>query len=357
MKIFFTLWPLISTKSHLSGIPIPPVLAPPKLSPRLEASSKAAKIINSLGLIPLLFCKIPFIRSNKPPLTFRNFAQSFESLRAFGMLFAVLCLNLFGTLPASAWGPVGHETVAYIAQDNLAAAAKAKIATLLDQGDDLASISNWADQVRQFGRPETAPWHFIDLPIRKDLTLKDEQEYCPNNDCVLNQLQIFQGILGDASKPKSKRLEALKFIVHFMGDLHQPLHCADDNDRGGNEKLVRFKDPGKPGHGAKIKLHALWDHLIEPKTGEDPRQLATELEGKITAGEKKAWVGGNEKNWAFESYMIAKTKVYKGMDPGTQDYTDNPLPSEYFDKMRPIVDQQLEKAGIRLAFVLNEILK
>lgn len=310
MKIFFTLWPLISTKSHLSGIPIPPVLAPPKLSPRLEASSKAAKIINSLGLIPLLFCKIPFIRSNKPPLTFRNFAQSFESLRAFGMLFAVLCLNLFGTLPAAVWGPVGHETIAYIAQDNLATAAKAKLASILDQGadssmesaqakpaiqlvtslqpDDLASISNWADQIRE-SRRETAPWHFIDLPIRKALTVKDEQDYCPNNDCVLNQLQIFEGILGDESKPKAKRLEALKFVVHFMGDLHQPLHCADDSDRGGNEKLVRYKAPIHSGHGSRIKLHALWDHLIEIKTEEGPRELATELEKHITAGDKKEW--------------------------------------------------------------------
>ena len=120
--------------------------------------------------------------------------------------------------PAAAWGPVGHETVAYIAQDNLTPAAKEKIAAILDQGadsstesaqatpvfrlgaslqpDDLASISNWADKVRMFGRPETAPWHFIDLPIRKALTLKDEQDYCPNNDCVLNQLQIFEGVLG-----------------------------------------------------------------------------------------------------------------------------------------------------------------
>lgn len=260
-------------------------------------------------------------------------------------------------VPAAAWGPVGHETVAYIAEDNLSVAAKQKLKSILPAGEDLASIANWADQVRATSRPETAPWHFIDLPIRKALALKDEQDYCPNNDCVLNQLQIYQGILGDESKPKSKRLEALKFIVHLMGDLHQPLHCADDSDRGGNDKLVRYKTPGKKGKGVKIKLHALWDHLIESKTVEDPRALATTLEGEISDQEKKAWMKLDEKNWAFESYMIAKTKVYKGLDPGAQDYTDNPLPSSYYGQMRPIVDEQLEKAGIRLAFVLNEILK
>ena len=267
----------------------------------------------------------------------------------------ITLLLAFLSVPSAAWGPVGHETVAFIGTDNLTLAAKTKIVALLDQGDDLATISNWADKVRMFGRPETAPWHFIDLPIRKALTIKDEQDYCPNNDCVLNQLQIFEGILGDESQPKSKREEALKFVIHFMGDLHQPLHCADDGDRGGNEKLVRYKAPGHAGHGSKIKLHALWDHLIEPKTQEDPRTLATELEGKITATNRAEWDKGTEADWAMESYEIAKTKVYKGMDPGAQDYTDKPLPSDYYIKMRPIVDEQLEKAGIRLASVLNEI--
>lgn len=268
---------------------------------------------------------------------------------------------LFPTLPAFAWGPVGHETVAYIAMDNLTPAAQKGVYALLSWGktqtyqENLASISNWADHVRQFGRPETAPWHFIDLPIRKDITKADEQTYCPDNNCVLNALQIYEGILGDESKSKAKRLEALKFVVHFMGDLHQPLHCADDNDRGGNEKEVRFKTPGKRGNGAKIKLHALWDHLIETKTVEDPRGLATELEKNITAEDKVSWDKGDEGDWAMESYQIAKTKIYAGTDQGPQDYTDNPLPSDYYSKMRPIVDKQLEKAGVRLAFVLNEI--
>lgn len=258
---------------------------------------------------------------------------------------------------AAAWGPVGHETVANIAEDNLSPAAKQKIAGLLYQGDDLASIANWADQVRATSRPETAPWHFIDLPIRKDISKTDESTYCQDNNCVLNALQIYEGVLGDESKPKAKRLEALKFVVHFMGDLHQPLHCADDGDRGGNDKLVRFKDAGKRGHGARTKLHALWDHLIETKTQEDPRELATELEKRIPKEVMTSWTKGDEGDWALESYQIAKTTIYKGLGPGPQDYTDNPLPSSYYGQMRPIVDQQLEKAGIRLAFVLNEILR
>jgi len=258
---------------------------------------------------------------------------------------------------AAAWGPVGHETVAYIAEDNLSAAAKQKLKAILPAGEDLPSIANWADQVRATSRPETAPWHFIDLPIRKDITKAEETTFCRDNNCVLNALQIYEGVLGDESKSNGKRLEALKFVVHFMGDLHQPLHCADDSDRGGNDKLVRFKDAGKRGHGARTKLHALWDHLIETKTQEDPRELATDLEKGITKEDMASWSRGDEGDWAMESYQIAKIKIYPGMDPGPQDYTDNPLPSSYYGQMRPIVDQQLEKAGIRLAFVLNEILK
>lgn len=283
------------------------------------------------------------------------------------LIFVSAFLVFLPAVPSFAWGPVGHETIAYIAQDNLSPVAKEKIRGLMEPESDirlmnhdyldLPSISNWADHIRQFGRPETAPWHFIDLPIRKDLTVKDEQDYCPDNNCVVNQLQIFEGVLGDESQPKSKRLEALKFVVHFIGDLHQPLHCADDGDRGGNEKEVRFKAPGHRGNGAKIKLHALWDHLIETKTAEDPRELATVLEKSIIPENKFAWPKGDEKDWAFESYQIAKTQIYPGMDPGPQDYTDKPLPGDYYSKMRPIVDLQLEKAGIRLAFVLNEILK
>ena len=314
MKKIFTLWPRISTKA------------------------------STLGIVGALFG----LQHNQT----MRFNSRFQRRCLISLLFAFLA-----STPAAAWGPVGHETVAYIAQDNLSPAAKAKITALLDQGEDLASISNWADQIRQFGRPETAPWHFIDLPIRKDLNLKDEQDYCQDNNCVLNALQIYEGILGDESKPKGKRLEALKFVVHFMGDLHQPLHCADDGDRGGNEKVVRFKAPGHRGHGAKIKLHALWDHLIEPKTLEDPRKLATELEKGITKEDLASWTKGDEGDWALESYQIAKTKIYAGMDSGPQDYTNSPLPSGYYDLMRPILDQQLEKAGIRLAYVLNEILK
>src|ERR1035438_4850542 len=94
----------------------------------------------------------------------------------------VLLFALLFPVPALAWGPVGHETIAYIASDNLTPAAKEKLNTLFPDysTDFLANVSNWADDIRENGRPETAPWHYIDLPIRKDITVKDEEDYCPH---------------------------------------------------------------------------------------------------------------------------------------------------------------------------------
>jgi hypothetical protein len=267
-------------------------------------------------------------------------------MKKAGIFFA-LWVSIVAPVPTFAWGPTGHEVIAYIAQDNLSPTAMKKVGEVLSKGDDLASVSNWADHIRNYRR-ETAQWHYIDLPVRKNITAEDETDYCPNNDCVLNQVQIEEGVLANSESNKGDQAEALKFLIHFVGDLHMPLHCADDSDRGGNEKKVRFMK-------RRMNLHALWDHLIEKKSDEDPRELAIGLEKDITPEEKAAWVAGTEKDWALESYLIAKNTIYVGMEAGAQDYSSNELGNAYYKKMRPIVNVQLEKAGIRLAHILNDI--
>lgn len=260
---------------------------------------------------------------------------------------------------ASVWafGPVGHEVVAYIAEDKLQPATRLKINSILGQDEDLASVANWADQVRATTRPETAPWHFIDIEVRESVTEVDESRFCTNQECVVAQIDSDIAILKDDTQPKPKKLEALKFLVHFLGDVHQPLHCADDLDRGGNEKFVHFKSPGTRSRtGTKINLHALWDHLIEVKTTEDPRELATELEKEITAQDEADWNKGEPKGWAWESFTIAHDSIYSEFDPGATDPKGVSTPADYYTgKMRTIVERQLEKAGIRLAHVLNSI--
>ena len=272
-------------------------------------------------------------------------------------LLQMLPLISISNLSAWAWGPVGHEVVAYIAEDRIRPATRQRINAILAQDEDLASIANWADQVRATSRPETAPWHFIDMEVRENPTETDEPRFCTNQDCVVAQIELNIQVLQDSGQPRDKKVEALKFLVHFVGDVHQPLHCSDDNDRGGNEKLVHYKTPGTRSRtGTKIKLHALWDHLIEVKTAEDSRDLATELGKEITAQDAQDWVKGEAKDWAFESFTIAQDAIYSEFDPGPTDPKGIQLPSDYYTgKMRTTVERQLEKAGVRLAHVLDSV--
>jgi hypothetical protein len=256
---------------------------------------------------------------------------------------------------AWAWGPVGHETIAHVAEDNLTTKARAEVAAILGPNSSLASVANWADQIRH-RRPETAPWHFIDLEDRAPITENDEPAFCKNHDCVVDQIEIDIATLKSPASPRSRKLEALKFLVHLVGDLHQPLHCADDTDRGGNDKVVRFVTPGsRSNKGAKIKLHALWDHLIEVKASEEPREFATALERAITGAKKAEWSKGTPADWAWESFRIARDSIYADLSPGP-DRRGNLLPANYYAAKRAIVETQLEKGGIRLAELLNAAL-
>src|SRR5262249_39126760 len=130
---------------------------------------------------------------------------------------------------ARAWGPEGHAIVAEIAEARLTDAAKRQIADLLASDDShaqhLDQIASWPDAIRP-ARPETAPWHFVDIPL--DAGIYDASRDCAGDNCVVQAIQKFVGVLRDGNEDKPKRLEALKFIVHFVGDIHQPLHCETD---------------------------------------------------------------------------------------------------------------------------------
>lgn len=245
------------------------------------------------------------------------------------------------------FGPVGHETVAYIAEDRLSPTVLKRVNDILGHDDDLASVANWADAIRTF-QEETKPWHFIDLPIRQVVTADQVTTFCSNNDCVIAQIQINKGVLTNPTSSAKEKLRALKFIVHFVGDLHQPLHTSDDSDQGGNEKEIRFLK-------RKMKLHGLWDALVEKKATEESRDLATTLENGITSAKAKVWMEGDETSWALEGYQIAKGTIYKNYAAGPQDLTQTNLTNTYYIQMRPIVDEQLRKAGVRLAKILEEI--
>ena len=157
-----------------------------------------------------------------------------------------------------------------------------------------------------------------------------------------------------------ERKEALKFLVHFLGDVHQPLHCADDHDRGGNDKWFRYYGTnGNSRHYSWIEFHSFWDNLLQPKAKENPRRLASRLEKEINPEDEKRWAQGKASDWAFESFLIAQNEIYKDLPEGPlleRNRWGKDLPEDYYTgKMRLIVDRQLEKAGVRLAYLLNGI--
>jgi hypothetical protein len=206
-----------------------------------------------------------------------------------------------------------------------------------------------------FGRPDTAPWHFIDIPVRETVTQADMPKFCPGHNCVTEQIQIATAAVKNGAAPRKIRLEALKFLAHLVGDLHQPLHCSDDGDRGGNEKLVRYR-PNARGRGRKLKLHAFWDHLAEIKTSDKPRELATQL--RLTKADRETLSRGSVYDWAWESHLLARDVVYPGFEAGPTTATNGiPLPDDYHTpKIREVVVRQLQRAGARLARLLNEAL-
>lgn len=279
-------------------------------------------------------------------------------------LFPSLLSILFLSVSAFPWGKVGHETIAYIAEHNLSPEILAKIKPLLG-GMNMEEAAVWADLYKGSHR-NTAPWHYMDLRVGENVGLNNVEAAKSQNqgNNVLYQLEKNIQLLKMPGIGLQDRQKSLWFVIHFMGDIHMPLHVGDDNDAGGNGKKVRFFSPAsRSNRGHVTNLHSLWDNLIEIKAAEDSKTLGQELAGKITPAERREWLTGTStplsastvEKWAFESYTIAKTVIYPGM--GTISDSVTVLKRDYHARMRPVVDEQIEKAGVRLAKVLEEVFR
>jgi hypothetical protein len=249
---------------------------------------------------------------------------------------------------AWAWGNEGHEVIALIAASELSPAAKAQVEQLLggDAATTMADISTWADKIRR-DRPETAPWHYVNIEITSAGC--DAARDCPDDACVVAQVQRDTAVVGNRTLAQSVRAEALRFLIHFVGDLHQPLHAGDNHDRGGNEVRVVL-------NGDRKNLHAVWDTAVVEALGNDPGAVAATLERQITTAEKRQWSQGSVVDWANQSFRIAKTKIYRTL-PGRGGTTAPViLPPDYAQHQADITRTQLERAGVRLAMLLNKVL-
>lgn len=259
-------------------------------------------------------------------------------LRAF---FAV-CVPLLTVTSTLAWGPEGHRDVAVIAEKNLKPETLAAIKAMFGPYDTLAAESTWADDIRE-EHPETGPWHYIDIPLSAGSL--DMKRDCRDDNCVVGKIHEFEAVLGNKAADPALRRDALKFLVHFVGDLHQPLHCEDNGDQGGNKVQVMF-------FGQPMNLHAVWDSGILHREKFYGLKLAAELNSRITPAEKAAWARGSTEDWAMESHALAVRLAY-GKLP--HESTPN-LGDDYFNAALPVVELQIEKAGIRLAGILNQVL-
>jgi len=282
---------------------------------------------------------------------------------------AVLAV-LMGMCPAAAyaWGDLGHEITGVIAYAHLSAAAKAKVDQILAAdhdtltAPDFSSRATWADKYRN-GHRETADWHFVDIEIdHPDLAaacfgfpqLSPGQlaSQGPPKDCVVDKIEEFSAELKNPSTPAAEQAMALKFLIHFVGDLHQPLHAADHSDRGGNCVMLQ-----PSGDFRSNNLHAYWDTGVLQALGDSPVDVAMRLDRDISPAQAKAWSTGDPKAWAMESFALAKSTAYALPSlPTCGQSASVTLSPAYEAAAQKVAATQLEKAGVRIALVLNRAL-
>jgi hypothetical protein len=286
---------------------------------------------------------------------------------------ALAGLAMFAALPrqAAAWGDEGHAAVALLAQSFLEPAVRTQVNALLAAdpdnltAHDIAGAATWADRYREANidgsRARTRQWHFADIEI----TAPDVNKACfdhpglpagtlasngPAADCVIDKIEQFADELAGAKTDPEERIVALKFLLHFVGDLHQPLHSADDHDRGGNDKRVSA-DTFKAGN-----LHHFWDTEFVSLLETDAKSIAADLIGHISKEQMQKWQAGKPADWAIETFYVAKAGAY-GRLPSPAPGGSYHLSDEYVTKATYDVATQLSKAGVRLAFILNTSLR
>ncbi len=247
--------------------------------------------------------------------------------------------------PASAWGAQGHRLVARIAETRLDPAAKAEVARLLaaEPGATLASIAPWADQLRaedpDLGK-RSAGWHYVNMA--EDGCIYDPPKHCRDGDCVIEALKAQSARLADRSLSDADRLQALKFVVHLVGDMHQPMHAGYGHDKGGNTYQLQFNERG-------TNLHSLWDSGMFYALQLDDDQYLQRLQAlPAPAGVAAPQLQRDASLWAEQSCRIA---TREGVYPANRK-----VGQAYADTWRPVAEAQLRLAGERLAALLNELL-
>ncbi|WP_267222233.1 S1/P1 nuclease [Dyella silvae] len=255
----------------------------------------------------------------------------------------VALLGLALTPAVQAWGALGHSIVADLAQRHLSPTAEAEVERLLapEHTKSLADIASWADEIRN-DPAQNALWkqtralHYVDFTAG-DCSYTPPRD-CKDGQCVVAGIDHYVQVLGDKTQPDAKRLEALKFVVHFIGDEHQPLHGGSRDDKGGNAYQVQFNDKG-------TNLHSVWDSGMLKTHGLEWKPYADELEarGPVTLPAPIPPFDNAYAQWAEESCVVSRDIYPNGHN----------IDQAYVDKELPVAELRLREAGRRLAEVLN----
>ena len=258
------------------------------------------------------------------------------------LLLGAAVLSLAAT-SAHAWGPTGHRVPGKIAQDYLTPAAQVEVAALLGV-ESLAEASTWPDFMRSdpsdFWRKGASPWHYITVPEDTTYTA------APPEGDALTALTMFSKQITDETLPVTQRQLALRFTIHLIADLHQPLHVGNGNDRGGNRVDVMFKDE-------MTNLHTLWDEDLIDDEKLSYSEKSRWLIRRITPDQKAIWSDTNPDIWIRES-IVMRGNIYEGLGPYNRDTLPN-LSYDYIYKHRGDIDLRLQQSGVRIAAYLNEL--
>lgn len=271
-------------------------------------------------------------------------------------LIRVLLVLACGALPSTAlaFGPDGHRIAGLLAEPRLCAAARAEVAAI-GAGATLAELGVWADAIRG-ERRESAPWHYLNIADLRPGNGGDALaaaraavaafRHPPEGD-VLEAIARFRTALADRALSPAERLDALRFLVHFVVDVHQPLHVGRAGDRGGNTVDVRYG-------GNVMSLHRFWDTDAIELRGLSPRRYARLLAPRADAAAARggsAEAAMDTADWAAES--LALRDVVYGLRADRARPVE--LEAEYIARAQRVVEERLVLAGVRLAATLNGV--
>lgn len=275
----------------------------------------------------------------------------------------LLFAALVAASPAAAWWEYGHETVARIAMDSVRPDTRASIHRLLARGRLLETpdcpvatieqASVWADCIKPLGDrfSYAYSWHYQNVDICQPFDLKAA---CKDGHCVSAQIERQARLLADRAVPTRERLMALAFLIHFVGDLVQPMHGGDHGDLGGNRVAANYGIIG-----GRTNLHGIWDGLLAERAISTPPAGARAILAEITPAERQALAAGSVEDWSRESWEAARQYAYGSLldDPCGESPQARPtLTEEDVRALIPIVRRQVAAGGLRLARLLDDAL-